>query len=1249
MLELPALGRPMQLGMLYDCRNDTLIPGFTLWDPEVLKNDRDVRNQQGTHFNVITSDSINDKSSALSIEASLKASFMGGLVEVSGAADYINDKKTTSRQSRITLQYKTTTRYLKNDESNQHVDGHVHAIIKKIPSISIKSEGDMTLTEIEKEEVDKLQCKFYGDFAPKSNPASYEEAVFMYTQLPSMLGDNGELAVPLMVWLHPLSKLDSKAAKLFREISVNIIGQVHDILEGFDQWKTRCDDMVKNNLCTDFPKFTEKLNIFKKLLIEFKQGFQQKIARALPQVRGGDAVEQVLIDIVSDCLKSPFNSRLVEHWLKCREKEMNIVKTFMKGLASIRVIKSREDLDELLLDLSVEHVVAFSFSSLGKEDEYLKALTRFIWTQTAESYSPQKEWFDNVAMSKNMRMKAKQFNEFANVNSASENTVFVIMGFNDGEESTAEGGSLFHYEHGVLTTKDFEPPGVPGKPEIPKICHDSAMIKWAAPQSGLSCIQCYHVKYRETSPTQDPIWREFRTDATATLATVPNLKANTTYEFSVAAICEVGHSQLGAVSEVATTLPTSPPYNVRKNQMSEVSITVVWNKPDVIGKGVNVIRYRVSYVPSADTDPDHILLNETDGDVCLCTLEDLDPGTTYKVSVSALCGTANDSAFSKPVEITSVSAVNQRMRNFRELIEKCHTLKIGDHSKGEPSLYKLPLTKGRHGARSKYQTYYIGRMKNEAKRHFVAMVLGATGAGKSTLINGMINYIFGVEWNDDFRFKIIAEEGENKAGGQAQSQTQMITSYTINPTKWSHLDFRLTIIDTPGFGDTRGIARDKAIVDQIRDFFSDSSLHHVDHIDAIGFVTQASQARLTHTQRYVFDSVLAIFGKDIEQNIMLLVTFADGQKPPVIDAIKAAKIPCSNNMFKFNNSALFANKSDVDQCSAGKSSYDVGSNVDNMEEGMDDCFDKMFWKMGVQSMRRFFFALSQIEPKSLSLTQEVLTERQRLEVAVEGLQPQIQMGCGKLDELQEEQRILEQHEAEIEANKEFVYDVEVQKSEKIDITGEYITNCSRCHFTCHYPCYIGDDSKKFNCAAMAENGTCISCPGKCVWKVHFNQAYRFEYYTEKETRTYADLESRYNDATGKKLTVEQVVKKHQEEFVSVQECVYRLITDSHRSLKRLEEIALRPNPLSTLDYVDILIEAEQLEAKPGWKNRVKSLQDVRKGAEIMSKIKQANYNPFQHYQQHFGVKGKKKKGVFATFCEFVSGPFRSGSGGHTGV
>lgn len=168
----------------------------------------------------------------------------------------------------------------------------------------------------------------------------------------------------------------------------------------------------------------------------------------------------------------------------------------------------------------------------------------------------------------------------------------------------------------------------------------------------------------------------------------------------------------------------------------------------------------------------------------------------------------------------------------------------------------------------------------------VLMVVGATGAGKTTLINGMVNYILGVQWKDDFRYKLVIEDDKVS---QANSQTKDITAYTFYPMKGSAVPYTFTIIDTPGFGDTEGLERDRQITDQIKEFFLIPPPDGIDHLDGIGFVTQASLARLTPTQEYIFDSILSIFGKDVVENIFMLVTFADGQQPPVMDAIKKAK------------------------------------------------------------------------------------------------------------------------------------------------------------------------------------------------------------------------------------------------------------------------------------------------------------------------------------------------------------------------
>ena len=87
---------------------------------------------------------------------------------------------------------------------------------------------------------------------------------------------------------------------------------------------------------------------------------------------------------------------------------------------------------------------------------------------------------------------------------------------------------------------------------------------------------------------------------------------------------------------------------------------------------------------------------------------------------------------------------------------------------------------------------------------------------------------------------------------------------------------------------------------------------------------------------------------------------------------------------------------------------------------------------------------------------------------------------------------------------------------------------------------------------MDKSGICKVCTGKCAWNVHFNQKYRFEYENRIERRTFADLQNRYNNATGKKMSVEQVIQRHQKEFLELKRRIPELIRRSHQSLSRLE-------------------------------------------------------------------------------------------------
>ncbi|XP_041099656.1 uncharacterized protein LOC121310796 [Polyodon spathula] len=499
-----------------------------------------------------------------------------------------------------------------------------------------------------------------------------------------------------------------------------------------------------------------------------------------------------------------------------------------------------------------------------------------------------------------------------------------------------------------------------------------------------------------------------------------------------------------------------------------------------------------------------------------------------------------------------------------------------------PSIYQLKLKKeiARHFNKSVFGTKPLNVINR------TIMVLGATGSGKTTLINAMINYILGVEWEDDFRFKLIHEETNRS---QAESQTSEITAYQIYHNEGFQVPYSLTIIDTPGFGDIKGIQQDKLITEKIREFFS--SPGGVDSIDAVCFVVQAALARLTPTQKYIFDSILSIFGKDIKNNIQLLVTFADGKAPAVLEAIKAAGVPCRKSdkgvpvHFKFNNSALF-------EPNGGDS---------------EDDFEKLFWRMGSTSMRNFFNNLNTMETRSLQLTKEVLAERKQLEVTVEGLQQIIKVGLSKLDEIRETQNALEHHKDCIEANKDFEYEVEITVQGEIDISesGTFTTNCPICHFTCHHPCTT--NTFKYWCKAIDMLGSCRVCPGKCASSDHLlQQTFKWGPVIKKEKRTYENLKKQYEEAEGKKMSAEEIMKTLEQEFSAVKYKVLDLIEQLSKSRSRLEEIALRPNPLTTPDYIDLLIQSEEREGSPGFKERIQSLQQVREGAVILQKAARGN-------------------------------------------
>ncbi|XP_030218520.1 uncharacterized protein LOC115548201 isoform X2 [Gadus morhua] len=500
---------------------------------------------------------------------------------------------------------------------------------------------------------------------------------------------------------------------------------------------------------------------------------------------------------------------------------------------------------------------------------------------------------------------------------------------------------------------------------------------------------------------------------------------------------------------------------------------------------------------------------------------------------------------------------------------------------------------------------FIFGKENLGKKNRTIIVLGATGAGKSTLVNRMINYILGVTWDNTFRFKLV-DKGTAKS--QAHSQTSEITVYKLNHREGFQIDYSLTIVDTPGFGDTRGIERDWLIMSQLENLFSAKS--GISEIDAICFVAQASLARLTTTQKYVFDSVLRIFGNDMAENIRILVTFADFcTKPLVLGAINEFGVPCPKTKkglpihFKFNNSdkiipgANNEDESNDDEENEGDDIKEDGNNDEDDEDDDEEGFDKKRWDMGTENMKKLFSDLNVIETKSLTLTKEVLRQRAQLEISIENIQMKVKWALTKLEEIKKESQILKTHKSEIKENGQFDYELYVDRPLRVH-SEKYSLNCQNCNVTCHKDC---NANLKYCCVVISW-GYCQKCKGNCSVTEHILERSYWSYEKVNVQRNYEELKKRYEKASKKAMSIEDIIEQMELEYRQLEDEVVRLMERSAQCLNTLKEIALKPDPLSTADYIDLLIEGEKSEAKPGYLERINKLQDLKKKAITMGEV-----------------------------------------------
>ena len=147
------------------------------------------------------------------------------------------------------------------------------------------------------------------------------------------------------------------------------------------------------------------------------------------------------------------------------------------------------------------------------------------------------------------------------------------------------------------------------------------------------------------------------------------------------------------------------------------------------------------------------------------------------------------------------------------------------------------------------------------------LLIGETGSGKTSFLNLLYNCAtvqdlgcgFGAEGLEQFKqFNDI--KLENAQSLSMESKTDDATLYNVEVGA-----LKVGVIDTPGFGDSRGFMQDKTNAQRII-----SALKKEEYINCVCLIINGRQPRTSASLKYVFSEITAILPRDIFNNVIVV-------------------------------------------------------------------------------------------------------------------------------------------------------------------------------------------------------------------------------------------------------------------------------------------------------------------------------------------------------------------------------------------
>lgn len=645
-IDVDALGREVHLGNIYYGQDDHIATDQNMWTSESLKKRKNVEKKISKNEIRIT-ESVVDRLNVLDIDASLKLSFLGGLVSVSGSARYLDDRRDRKEMVSVTFLYDSINRvesvtqemrlqtdyyddlcknigkggpthvvssvtrgfrgvlnfkkYLSDFSKESEVQGRLKAVINNLPSIQIEAEAGVKISENEKILVQDLDVSFSGDTILDESISNFEDAVSVYKDFSKFALKSQNI---VKFSLSPIENYcTGDIQSILREITGQITDQIFSSVENLDKLMIRVESLENSAPANAFPSTIKtNINLFKKELTKYRNSFSQSLGEILPKVRGQFIGESGLIEVLNDLADSPFEQGRSDIFLDKLEKEIGTIALYMKrkgdpGKGIVVEEDSSAKGNECRTRFAFQ--IEFVLPVLPDDDQVNNYLNGTLHDDVTT-------WYDNSTQVTNAGGVYRNFKNFFDLNKDVNKEACFIVGLKKIRENQVPIITIFG-----LGKKITDNLNVPTKLEpeniqisIDKIDFD---IRYKTDFKSGNVMNYIELIYQGLSEKGD-FPKNSKTVSIAgkgvTTISLTRLKLGTNYAIKQRLVSKL-HGKVWAVGPWSndisvTTSFNSPPSSLSVKNKEETGLTLSWGSPTFKAPG-SIIKFNVEvYMDSCD-------------------------------------------------------------------------------------------------------------------------------------------------------------------------------------------------------------------------------------------------------------------------------------------------------------------------------------------------------------------------------------------------------------------------------------------------------------------------------------------------------------------------------------------------------------------------------------------------------------------------------------------------------------------------